>query len=61
MVLVSQHDGIINILAVTASIQPQWPNMTIKLNLHVCVETLHTEVLVQRLKHMKMEYMYGQS
>jgi len=38
-----------------------WPNTTIKLNLHVSVETLHTEVLLWRLKHMKMEYMYFQS
>jgi hypothetical protein len=44
MVLVSQRDGIIHILAVTASVQPWWPNITIKLNLRVCVETPHTDI-----------------
>jgi len=44
MVFGSQHDGIIHILAVRASVQPWWPDTTIKLNLHICVETLHTEV-----------------
>jgi hypothetical protein len=43
MVLVSQRDGIIHILAVRDSVKPWWPNITIKLNLRVCVETPHTD------------------
>jgi len=46
MLFVSQHDGIIHILAVRASVQPSWKNRATKLNLHICVETLHTEVLL---------------
>jgi len=46
MVFVSLHDGIIHILAVRASVQPWWPNTSINLKLHVCVETLHTEALL---------------
>jgi len=46
MVFVSQCDGIILTLAVRVSVQPLWPNSTIKLNLHFYVETLHTEVLL---------------
>jgi hypothetical protein len=46
MVFVSQRDGIIHILAVRALVQPPWRNTTIKFNLHVCIETLHTEVLL---------------
>jgi len=30
MVFVSLHDGIIHILAVRASVQPWWPNTSIK-------------------------------
>jgi len=45
MVYVSQHDGITHILAVRALVQPCWPNMSIVLNLHICVETLYREVL----------------
>jgi hypothetical protein len=61
MVFVWQHNGIIHILAVKASVQPWWPNKTIKLSLHVCGKTIHTEVLLQGPKYMKMENIYFQS
>ena len=61
MEFVWQHNGIIHILAVKASVQPWWPNKTINLSLHVCVKTLHTEALLQGPKHMKKENIYFQS
>ena len=46
MVFASQRDGFIHILRVRASVQRWWANKTNMLNLHNCVETLYTEVVL---------------